>query len=57
MGDADPKAALLVDGRIAFSVGDLSTGDRDVTTSIWTIADLNGTPLADALNGSAGPTS
>jgi len=57
MGDADPKAALLVDGRIAFSVGDLSTGDRDVTTSIWTIADLNGTPLADVLNGSAGPTS
>jgi Ca2+-binding RTX toxin-like protein len=57
MGDADPKATLLNDGRIAFSVGDLSTGDRDVTTAIWTTAGLSGTPLADVLDGSAGPDS
>ena len=30
-----PEAALLTDGRIAFAVGDVSTGDADVDTSIW----------------------
>ena len=31
-----PQAALLSDGRFAFAVGDTSTGDDDVMTSIWT---------------------
>jgi FG-GAP-like repeat len=30
-----PEAAVLTDGRIAFAVGDVSTGDPDVMTSIW----------------------
>ena len=30
-----PEAGLLVDGRIAYAVGDVSTGDADVMTSIW----------------------
>jgi Ca2+-binding RTX toxin-like protein len=50
-----PEAALLADGRIAYALGDLSTGDPDVATSIWTTADSNGTPLDDVLDGSAGP--
>jgi VCBS repeat protein len=51
-GDADPQAALLNDGRIAFSVGDLSTGDRDVMTSIFTVDtpfDFNANGLSDIL--------
>jgi FG-GAP-like repeat len=31
-----PQAAVLSDGRIAYAVGDFSTGDLDVMTSIWT---------------------
>jgi hypothetical protein len=30
------EAAVLTDGRIAFALGGLSTGDADVMTSIWT---------------------
>jgi hypothetical protein len=30
-----PDVVLLSDGRIAFAVGDVSTGDPDVMTSIW----------------------
>jgi hypothetical protein len=30
-----PDVGLLSDGRIAFAVGDVSTGDADVMTSIW----------------------
>jgi Ca2+-binding RTX toxin-like protein len=50
------QAAVLTDGRIAFAIGDPNV-DNDVTTSIRTTAGLNGTPLADVLNGSAGPDS
>src|SRR5262245_19842262 len=50
-----PEAALLADGRVAYALGDVSTGDPDVVTSIWTTADSNGTSLDDVLDGSAGP--
>jgi Ca2+-binding RTX toxin-like protein len=50
-----PEAALLADGRFAYALGSFSAGDYDVTTSIWTTTDLNGTSLADVLDGSAGP--
>jgi hypothetical protein len=30
-----PEAALLADGHIAYAVGDVSSGDPDVATSIW----------------------
>jgi hypothetical protein len=32
-----PEAALLTDGRIAYAVSDVSSGDFDVATSIWAI--------------------
>jgi hypothetical protein len=34
--DTSPEAALLANGRIAYALPDGSTGDLDVTTSIWT---------------------
>jgi hypothetical protein len=37
-----PEAALLADGgRIAYALGDVSTGDFDVTTSIWRARDVS----------------
>jgi hypothetical protein len=41
--DADsPEAALLTDGgRIAYALGDISTGDDDVMTSIWRARDVS----------------
>jgi hypothetical protein len=37
-----PEAALLADGgRIAYAIGDVSTGDRDVTTSMWRTRDVS----------------
>jgi hypothetical protein len=37
-----PQAALLTDsGRIAYAIGDVSTGDDDVMTSIWRARDLS----------------
>jgi hypothetical protein len=37
-----PEAALLTDGgRIAYAVGDVSTGDADVMTSIWRARDVS----------------
>jgi hypothetical protein len=36
-----PDSALLSDGRIAYAVGDLSTGDVDVMTSIWRVRDVS----------------
>src|SRR5262249_43242664 len=35
VGTDSPQAAALTDGRIAFALGDVSSGDADVTTSIW----------------------
>jgi FG-GAP-like repeat/FG-GAP repeat len=53
---SSPEAALLADGRIAYAVGDVSTGDFDVTTSIWTTGwnsiasgDFNGDGTTDIL--------
>jgi FG-GAP-like repeat len=42
-GDTDsPEAALLTDGgRIAYAIGDVSTGDNDVMTSIWRARDVS----------------
>jgi hypothetical protein len=38
----NPEAALLSDGgRIAYALGDASTGDLDVTTSIWRARDVS----------------
>ena len=60
---SSPEAAQLTDGRIAYAVGDISTGDFDVTTSIWTTGwnaiasgDFNGDGTADILwqNGAGG---
>jgi FG-GAP-like repeat len=36
-----PEAALLTDGRIAYAVSDISTGDDDVMTSIWRARDVS----------------
>jgi hypothetical protein len=37
-----PEAALLTDGgRIAYAIGDVSTGDPDVMTSIWRARDVS----------------
>jgi FG-GAP-like repeat len=37
-----PEAALLADGgRIAYALGDVSTGDFDVTTSVWRARDVS----------------
>jgi hypothetical protein len=37
-----PEAALLTDsGRIAYAIGDVSTGDEDVMTSIWRARDVS----------------
>jgi FG-GAP-like repeat/FG-GAP repeat len=37
-----PEAALLADGgRIAYALGDQSTGDADVTTSVWRARDVS----------------
>jgi hypothetical protein len=37
-----PEAAVLTDGgRIAYAVGDVSTGDVDVMTSIWRARDVS----------------
>ena len=47
-----PDAALLSDGRIAFAVDDASTGDLDVTTSIFSTAapnDFNANGISDIL--------
>jgi FG-GAP-like repeat len=51
-----PEAAVLTDGRIAYAVGDASTGDADVMTSIWTTGwnavasgDFNGDGTTDIL--------
>jgi hypothetical protein len=47
-----PEAALLADGRIAYAVGDLSTGDPDVMTSIFSTAaptDFNPNGISDIL--------
>jgi Ca2+-binding RTX toxin-like protein len=42
-----PEAALLRDGRFAYAVGDISTGDADVTTSIW---DPRTSPISGTAN-------
>ncbi|MCP1831714.1 hypothetical protein J2R76_000141 [Bradyrhizobium sp. USDA 4532] len=48
-----PDSALLSDGRIGYAVGDVSTGDADVTTSIWDPRtlhfDLNGDSKSDLI--------
>jgi hypothetical protein len=47
-----PEAALLADGRIAYAVGDVSTGDPDVMTSIFSTAaptDFNPNGISDIL--------
>ena len=47
-----PDAALLSDGRIAFAIDDASTGDLDVTTSIFSTAapnDFNANGISDIL--------
>ena len=47
-----PDAALLSDGRIAFAVDDASTGDLDVTTSIFSTAapnEFNANGISDIL--------
>jgi hypothetical protein len=47
-----PEAALLADGRIAYALGDLSTGDPDVMTSIFSTAaptDFNPNGISDIL--------
>jgi FG-GAP-like repeat len=37
-----PEAALLTDGgRIAYAIGDLSSGDADVMTSVWRARDVS----------------
>jgi FG-GAP-like repeat len=49
---SSPEAALLADGRIAYALLDVSTGDFDVATSIWTMAapnDFNVNGLSDIL--------
>jgi len=41
---------VLSDGRIAYAIGDFSTGDLDVMTSIYSIAapnDFNGNGISD----------
>jgi hypothetical protein len=64
-GPAHRDAALLNDGRIAFAADQNSTGDTDVTTSVWTtgvadahVHDVNGDGSGDLLwqndNGVAG---
>jgi hypothetical protein len=46
-------SALLADGRFAYALGDFSTGDNDVTTSIWDprsrVNDFNGDATTDLL--------
>ena len=52
-----PEAALLTDGgRIAYALGDISTGDNDVMTSMWStgladghVHDFNGNGKSDIL--------
>jgi FG-GAP-like repeat len=47
-----PDAALLSDGRIAFAIDDASTGELDVTTSIFSTAapnDFNANGISDIL--------
>ena len=47
-----PESALLADGRIAYALGDLSTGDPDVATSIFSTAaptDFNPNGISDIL--------
>jgi hypothetical protein len=48
-----PEAAVLTDGRIAHAVGDVSTGDADVDTSIWDprtpVTNLDGINQSDFL--------
>jgi hypothetical protein len=37
-----PEAALLTDGgRIAYAIGDFSSGDADVMTSVWRARDVS----------------
>jgi hypothetical protein len=47
-----PEAALLADGRIAYALGDVSTGDPDVMTSIFTTvaAGINHAPVVTVPN-------
>ena len=50
--EESPEAAVLSDGRIAYAIGDFSTGDLDVMTSIYSIAapnDFNGNGISDIL--------
>jgi hypothetical protein len=58
-----PETAQLTDGRIAYAIDEFSTGDFDVTTSIWTTGwnaiargDFNGDGTTDILwqNGAGG---
>ena len=47
-----PEAALLADGRIAYALGDVSSGDPDVATSIFSTAaptDFNPNGISDIL--------
>ena len=50
--EESPEAAVLSDGRIAYAIGDFSTGDLDVMTSIYSIAapnDFNANGISDIL--------
>jgi hypothetical protein len=52
-----PEAALLSDGRIAYALDDLSTGDYDVVTSIWTLdGGVNEAPTITSDGGGATAT-
>jgi Ca2+-binding RTX toxin-like protein len=46
-----PDSALLKDGRVAYAIGDVSTGDADVVTSIWDprSSPINGTNAGETL--------
>src|SRR5262245_3396187 len=45
-----PEAALLLERRIAYAIDDLSSGDCDIVTSIWT---LNAPPSITSDGGGA----
>jgi Ca2+-binding RTX toxin-like protein len=46
-----PDSALLSDGRIAYAIGDILTGDADVVTSIWDprSSPINGTNAGETI--------
>jgi len=52
VGTDSPDSALLADGRIAYAIGDSSSGDADVSNSIWdprTLDDFNVDGRSDLL--------